>query len=413
MGWARKVTGIKEITSKNITKAALVVGGVAAGGAALGAWGGGASAAGGAAAGGAGAGMGGAGVAIGSGAGFGGSGLGALGSGMFGAVGSGASSFGLGAGLGGGLSGLGGAALGGAGLMGGMTAAEMLAAAYPAIGSSVAGGLGGALGSGFFGTGISDIGALMGTTGGGGFSLGSGLYGVGKDIMGGGSSLLGGWGSPTLSSSGRVIGNSVAPSGLSGSVGRAIGDGVSRGVGVNSKQSPSFVTDPYANETAKFARQAARPAGEFWDANRMAPTVELDDGNWMTDALKKQGIRMATQTAIKSMLPQPQMGMQGGGVNIPPPVPMAPVSTGRPASLGTPVGGLTAVGQVQSSVPYGNRAPQPTNGAQPSDEYSRQLRNMRYDDEPISDVGFGSSLQSGQGDSTLAGYDLWRALRSA
>lgn len=107
---------------------------------------------------------------------------GSLGSGFYGALGSSAADAGIGANLGlGGLSSIGAGSVGAAGLaptLGGMSAAEMASAAYPALGSTVAGGASGALGSGFYGTGINDIGALMGTSGNSPFSLGSGLSSV-------------------------------------------------------------------------------------------------------------------------------------------------------------------------------------------------------------------------------------------
>lgn len=264
-----------------------------------------------------------------------------------------------------------GAAEAGAGI-GGMSAAEMAAAAWPEVGSTVAGGAGGTLGSGLYGTGVADIGAAMGTVG----DIGSGLGSMG-DL----SSILNG---------------------------NYLGD-----YGVDSyypQPSNSFVQsaptdmDPYANETAKFMRQDAMQPGEYWDKNLTMPTVDTSSSSWLENQIKKQGTDLI-KNQIKQALTPSQQGARppAGATSYATTAPLP--STGAPASMGA----LQQVTQ-QRQAPMGG-SPVDSNYSRMEQELRRQLRDSRY---TTSNSGMDfmplNNLQNNNGDATLAGYELWKAL---
>lgn len=344
-------------------------------------------------------------------------GLGSLGSGMFGAIGSSAADFGLGAGLGDvtlgsiGAAGLGDAAAAG-GLAGisGMSAADWIASQLPTVGETVAGGASGLLGSGFYGTGISDIGSLLGTTG-GDFALGSGLSGL--DI----GSTIGQFGDSLVDHALGSVLSDAAPN----------APDFANGIQLDGNQ--------FANEANKLVAQDAMEPGAYWDAINKTPTITL--GGPSTPKPVQSIGKSLINNGINSLLngpPQQQRPGQSGPL-FPNPTPnnfpVANTNNGIPQnvfdqgeifgpighdslSIPQPVGSqnqgaLSAMGQNASLLET------------PNDKVSRQLQRVLADQQSRGSQGpqifsqqnfSGDKLQGGKNDATLAGYELWKALNS-
>lgn len=250
-----------------------------------------------------------------------------------------------GAGYAGGLAADAGALGGAAGsFTGGQSAADMFNTAYPAGGTS-AGGASGELGSGMYGAGNMDIGALMGTVGDGGASLGSGLYGLGD---------LG----------------SLSNANLMGDYGM------------------------YSD----VPNQAGGHGGNDWINTG-------DNKSWLQNQAEKQGQKYLQNQVQKALMPQPQGRPQSGNpqsMNMPAPIPMAPVDT----NLGRGTGALSLMDPFNRQAPVGYSSPiDPT-----SFRLSQQMNRPSNGASPVQDFSTLNNLPNGNNDATLAGYELWKAL---